>query len=58
MGKYPVIFEVSEVVNSYLSYYNAGVIKECLGATKEAIALYEKCGNYEKAKTRLKELRI
>ena len=48
----------AEGVNSYLSYYNAGVIKECLGATKEAKELYEKCGDYEKAKLRLKELRM
>lgn len=47
----------AEGVNSYLSYYNAGVIKECLGDTKEAIALYKKCDNYETAKLQLGKFR-
>ena len=46
----------SDGANSYLAYYNAGVIKECLGDTKQAIELYRKCGMYEKAKQRLKIL--
>lgn len=40
-------------VNSYLAYYNIGVIYECLGKTKEARTAYEKCGTYAKARERL-----
>ena len=47
----------TEGVNSYLSYYNAGVIKECLGDMSEARVLYMKCGNYEKAKLRLAKMK-
>lgn len=43
----------SEGTNSYLAYYNAGVIRECLGDTKQAIKFYQKCGTYEKAVQRL-----
>ncbi len=43
-------------VNSYLAYYNAGVIKECLGEKASAINYYQMCGDYEKAKVRLQEL--
>lgn len=43
-------------VNSYLAWYNAGVIRECLGDRKTARKYYENCGNYEKAKARLKVL--
>ena len=39
--------------NSYLAYYNAGVIRECLGDTKQAIKFYRKCGTYVKAVQRL-----
>ncbi len=42
--------------NSYLAWYNAGVIRECLGDTKAARKYYRNCGNYEKAKGRLKVL--
>ncbi len=41
------------VVNSYLAYYNAGVIYECLGKKEEAAALYQKCESYLPAKKRL-----
>lgn len=41
-------------VNSYLSYYNIGVIKECLGEKEEARKYYEKCGEYVLAINRLK----
>lgn len=41
-------------VNSYLSYYNIGVIKECLGEKEEARKYYEKCGEYVPAINRLK----
>lgn len=46
----------SEGTNSYLAYYDAGVIKECLGDTKQAIEYYRKCGAYKKAEHRLKIL--
>lgn len=36
-------------VNSYLSYYNIGVIYECLGKAKEAAEYYRKCGDYAPA---------
>lgn len=39
--------------NSYLAYYNIGVILECLGNLKEAVFFYQKCGAYEKAEQRL-----
>lgn len=38
-----------EGVNSYLAWYNCGVIKECLGFKKDAIAYYQKCGDYRPA---------
>lgn len=43
-------------VNSYLAYFNVGVIYECAGYVKEAKNYYKKCGNYEKAKERLRKL--
>ena len=43
-------------VNSYLAWYNAGVIRECLGDLKGARKYYGRCGDYEKAKNRLKVL--
>lgn len=42
--------------NSFLAYYNAGVIMECLGYTDDAIQLYKKCDGYSKAEARLKEI--
>ena len=42
-----------EGVTSYLSYYNLGVIYECLGKVKDATEYYKKCGNYSLAKNRL-----
>lgn len=44
-------------VNSYLAYYNAGVIRECLGDHDKAVEFYEKCGTYESAKKRLELLK-
>ena len=38
-----------EGVNSYLAYFNCGVIKECLGLKKQAVEFYTKCGNYRPA---------
>ena len=46
----------TEGVNSYKAIYNAGFIKECLGNTEEAIYLYGRCGQYDKALQRLKAL--
>lgn len=40
-------------VNSYLAFYNAGVICECLGMLQEATELYDKCGEYGPAKDRM-----
>lgn len=45
-----------EGVNSYLSYYNIGVIFECLGHRDEAITYYKKCRNYELAVMRIRAL--
>ncbi len=44
-------------VNSYLAYYNAGVIYECMGNIREAAELYEKCGKYAPAQQRLDLIR-
>ncbi len=46
----------AEGVTSYLSYYNAGVIRECLGDVKGAKEFYRQCGNYLKAQKRLGKL--
>lgn len=43
--------------NSYMAFYNIGVIYECLGRADEAKQYYEMCGGYEPAERRLKELR-
>ncbi len=45
-----------EGVNSYLAFYNLGVIYQCLGDKKRAKLYYSQCNNYEAAKSRLKEL--
>lgn len=39
--------------NSYMAYYNVGVIYECLGDVQNAIKHYKMCGDYDKAITRL-----
>ena len=38
-----------EGVNSYLAYYNKGVIYECLGDSANARECYTRAGNYQKA---------
>jgi len=43
-------------ITSFLSYYNIGVILECVGMIEDAIAMYTACGDYEPALLRLKEL--
>ena len=42
--------------DGWLAYYNAGVICECLGQTKEAAGYYEKAGDYAPAQARLAEM--
>jgi len=43
-------------INSFLSYYNIGVILECVGMIEDAIVMYKNCGDYEPAKQRLADL--
>ena len=43
-------------VDSYKAFYNAGVIKECLGNKREALELYHMCKGYAKAKERITAL--
>ncbi len=45
-----------EGVNSFLAYYNIGVIYECLGHRKEALTYYKKCGNFSSALARTEVL--
>lgn len=45
-----------EGINSYLSYYNVGIIYECLGFKEEAVDYYRKCGTYNLALKRLESL--
>lgn len=46
-----------EGVNSYLAYYNVGVIYECLGMKTEAQQYYRKCGGYQLAQEGLERLK-
>lgn len=43
--------------NSYLAYYNIGVIYECLGDWKKAKMYYNKCGGYAPAENRLDNMK-
>ena len=43
-------------ITSFLSYYNIGVILECVGMIEDALQMYQNCGDYEPAKQRLAEL--
>ena len=45
-----------EGINSYLAYYNIGVIYECAGMPKEAAKYYKMCGEYELALAGLKRI--
>ncbi|WP_027308325.1 glycosyltransferase [Caloramator sp. ALD01] len=45
-----------EGVNSYLTFYNLGVIYECLGDINKAIEYYNKSGDYHLSKSRLDKL--
>ena len=40
-------------ITSHLSYYNIGVILECVGMIDDAIQMYKNCGDYEPASNRL-----
>lgn len=42
--------------NSYLAYYNIGVIYECLGDQKMAKIFYQKCGSYPPAGRQLSNI--
>ena len=46
----------SQGITSFLSYYNIGVILECVGMIEDAIDVYKNCGNYEPALARLAEI--
>ena len=43
-------------INSYLAFYNAGIIYECLGQKEDALRYYRKCKNYEPALQRISSL--
>ena len=43
-------------ITSFLSYYNIGVVLECVGMQEDAIQVYKSCGDYEPALKRLGEL--
>lgn len=40
-----------EGVNSFMAFYNIGVIYECSGNTSEALSYYRRCGSYPPALT-------
>lgn len=42
--------------NSYLAYYNIGVIYECMGQFETAKSYYKKCGMYVKAREGMKRI--
>ena len=44
-------------VNSYMAFYNMGVIYECIGRTDDAIRYYKMCGEYEPAEKRIEVLK-
>jgi len=43
-------------ITSFLSYYNIGVILECIEMIDDAVNMYRNCGAYEPALNRLVEL--
>ena len=43
-------------ITSYLSYYNIGVVLECVGMMEDAVEMYEKSGDYAPAVERLEKL--
>jgi len=46
----------SNGITSFLSYYNIGVILECVGMIEDAIEMFKNCGDYKPALKRLAEL--
>lgn len=46
----------TEGANTFIPTFNMGCINEVLGETETAISLYKKCGNFQPALNRLKEL--
>jgi len=50
------IYDDNRGITSFLSYYNIGVILECVGMVDDAIVMYKNCGDYEPAKLRLAEI--
>lgn len=46
----------AEGITTYMPYYNVGVIYEVLGYKKQAREYYQRCGGYEPARRRLKNL--
>ncbi|MGN0325071.1 MAG: glycosyltransferase [Lachnospiraceae bacterium] len=53
LGATKVAEAYTKGANSYLAYYNAGVIRECLGDMEQAKEFYAKCGDYPRARERL-----
>lgn len=47
----------TEGSNTFIPYFNMGCVNEVFGNKEDAIALYEKCGNFPQALDRLKELK-
>lgn len=45
-----------EGTNSFLPYYRIGILYEALGDIKTAVAMYQKCGNYDPAIKKIKQL--
>ncbi|HWR09651.1 hypothetical protein, partial [Sporomusa sp.] len=45
-----------EGINTYLPYYNVGVIHEVIGFKEQAITYYKLCGEYEPALIRCKTI--
>lgn len=49
---------VVDGTNSYLAFYNIGVIHECMGHIPEAVIAYKKCDTYKPALDRLEVLTL
>ena len=43
-------------ITSHLSYYNIGVILECVGMVEDAVQMYKNCGDYDPASKRVAAL--
>ena len=44
-------------IGEYMAYFNAGVVRECMGDIPAAERYYGKCGDYAKAAERLEALK-